>query len=332
MTKISGYVTSRNVVSLDYSLKECVQSLLQFCDEVVIGDSTDKNDGTIDLLNDLEKSDSRIKVYRQDLDYSAPNHGVFDGQMKAFARSKCTGDWLWQIDSDEIVHELDAPKIKPFCEQLPLQANLVALPVVEYWGSQEKVRIDINIWKWRLSRNVSQITHGIPVHLRAEKNGLLYAKQGTDGCDYVDAMTGTTIPFVSFVTPQTETLRHLAMKDDRYLNHFEEWFNNVVDQLPGVFHFSWFSIERKIQTYKTYWNKHWQTLYCEQMSDKNMFFNVPWNQVTDEMIKLKARELRQNTGGHVFHTPWVGQKTNAISINREVPLAIKEWALMHEDK
>jgi hypothetical protein len=332
MTKISGYVTSRNSVSLDYSLKECVESLKQFCDEIVIGDSTDLDDGTRDLLNDLEKGDSRVKVYHQDLDYNTPNHGIYDGQMKAYARSKCTGDWLWQIDSDEIVHEIDAPKISPLLDGLSPEVKLLALPVVEYWGGPEKVRIDVNVWKWRVSRNTPEITHGIPAHLRTTKNGLPYALQGTDGCDYVDSVTGVPIPFVTFVSQQSEALRLIASKDKRYVQHFEQWFNEIVEQLPGVFHFSWYSIERKIQTYKKYWNKHWQSMYGQQLSDKNMFFDVSWEQVTEDMIKAKAKDLREKTGGHVFHTSWNGQKTNHVKIYRSIPSVIQQWAKDHTDE
>ena len=32
-------------------------------------------------------------------------HAVFDGAQKAEARSRCTGDFLWQMDADEVVHE-----------------------------------------------------------------------------------------------------------------------------------------------------------------------------------------------------------------------------------
>lgn len=330
--KISGYTTSRNCVSLDYPLRECIESLKQFCDEIVIADSTDTEDGTRELLQELVEGDSRIKVYHNDLDYSAPNHGVFDGQQKAFARSKCTGDWLWQTDLDEIVHENDVSKIRSLCEKMPETVNLIALPVVEYWGGLEKVRIDVNVWKWRLSRNLPHITHGIPGSLRVIKNGLLYSKPGSDGCDYVDKTTGNPIQFVNFITQQTEALRFAAIRDQRYVPHYEQWFNDAVDQLPGVFHFSWLSIERKIKAYKSFWNNHWRSMYGEELSSDNLIFDVPWEQVTDEMIKAKAKELREGTTGWVFHRKWDGSRNNHVTINRSVPAIIQEWAKNHEDK
>ena len=67
----------------------------------------------------------------------------------------------------------------------PKHTQLISLPVIEYWGNQGKVRMDINPWKWRLSRNKPNITHGIPKHLRkTDEDGNIYALPGTDSCDY----------------------------------------------------------------------------------------------------------------------------------------------------
>ena len=121
--------------------------------------------------------------------------------QKAFARSLCTGDWCWQQDSDEIVHEQDYEKMQELLKRLPKATDLLALPVVEYWGGPEKVRIDVNPWKWRLSRNRNYITHGIPKQLRkVDITGHLYALPGTDGCDYIDTQTHEVIPCTTFYT------------------------------------------------------------------------------------------------------------------------------------
>ena len=33
-----------------------------------------------------------------------------------------------------------------------------------------------------------------------------------------------------------------------------------------------------------------------------MFFDKPWNEVTDEEISVLAKDLEEKTGGHVFHS------------------------------
>jgi hypothetical protein len=50
MTKLSGYTTVRNALSMDYPFVESIGSMLEFCDEVCVLDSSDKADGTRDVL------------------------------------------------------------------------------------------------------------------------------------------------------------------------------------------------------------------------------------------------------------------------------------------
>ena len=83
---------------------------------------------------------------------------------------------------------MDFDKIKNLVNNFPKNVELIALPVIEYWGGPEKVRLDVNPWKWRLSRNLPHITHGIPANLR---------KFDKDGHVSVDANKGDIIMFPS---------------------------------------------------------------------------------------------------------------------------------------
>jgi hypothetical protein len=338
MISISAYTTIRNPVAMDYPFLESIKSMLQFADEVVIVDSSDVVDHHTDELFLLMEKDERVRLIQTDkFDWKAPNHGIFDGQTKALARSYCKGNFLWQFDTDEIVHELDAPKIRPLIEKLNYlqKCPIMALPVVEYWGSQGKVRADINPWKARISRNLPDITHGIPVQLRRTFNGLDYASPGTDTCDYISKSTGKVLPVMGFMDPQIEGIRQMCLKNPKLIPAYEKWFNNAVNELPGVFHYSWFSVERKIKQYKSFWTSFWKAMYGPDSAqnkdpDWNPFFEVPWSQVTDQMIKDKAQELEMNTGGHIFHSRWTGVKTPHVTINREHPKLIQEWVKNHD--
>ena len=75
--------------------------------------------------------------------------------------------------------------------------------------------------------------------------------------------------------------------------------------LPGVRHYSWFDLGRKIRTYRDYWSRHWQSLYNieqEDTTENNMFFDKPWSEVTEKDIDELADKLANETGGHVFHS------------------------------
>jgi hypothetical protein len=249
---------------------------------------------------------------------------------KAQARSFCRYKYLWQFDTDEIVHEKDADKIVPLIERLNNNFQVLALPVVEYWGSNGKVRADINPWKARLSLNLPDITHGIPKPLRRQFDGLEYASPGTDTCDYISKRTGEYIPVVGFMPPAIEQLRKVSLVNPKLLPDYERWFNATIDNIPGVFHYSWYSIERKIKQYREFWTGFWKSMYgpdSEQNKDPdwNPFFDVPWREVTDQMIHDKAIELETKTGGHIFHSKWNGKATPYVTIHRDHPRIIKPW-------
>jgi glycosyltransferase involved in cell wall biosynthesis/adenylate kinase family enzyme len=303
---ISGYTTTLDCIKNKYPWKESIESMLDFCDEVVVVDGG-STDGTWEFLEGWSKSETRLKAYKNERDWDHPRFAVFDGAQKAYARLQCTSDFCWQQDADEIVVQADGQKIHNLIKHFPPQVDLVSLPVVEYWGGPEKVRMDINPWKWRISRNKPHITHGIPKELlKRDDDGNEYAAMGTDGCDYVHADTGDLIPHASFYHYDAHNLRVAALSGDKEAyEQYADWFKRNVEALPGVRHYSWFNISRKIRTYKNYWSRHWQSLYDieqEDTAENNMFFDKPWSKVSDAEIDALAERLANETGGHVFHS------------------------------
>ena len=320
---ISGYTTVYNALSQEYPFLESIKSMLEFCNEVCVVDGG-SSDGTWEKLKDLSDIDERVKLKQIVRDWNDTRFAVFDGMQKAEARSMCTGEYCWQMDCDEIVHEDDVSKVIDLCKKFPPGLDIISLPVVEYWGSLQKVRADIMPWKWRLSRNKKNITHGIPKDARrVDSEGRVYAAYG-DGCDMIDSESGEPIPHISFYTKEVDDVRRAAVLGDKEaLEKYENWFNNVVDNLPGVFHYSWLDIGRKIKLYKNYWTKHWENLSGKKYEDNaesNMMFDVPWSQVTDEMISSKAKELATKLGGWIWHKKWDGiTQTHAITVHKNQP-------------
>lgn len=294
-----------------------------------------ETDAVRGFLRDLEDDhlehfgeSPRVKIKRVPRDWNHQRSAVFDGMQKALARMMCSGDFCWQSDVDEIVHEDDARKVWDVCRRFPHDIDVLSLPVIEGWGGWDKVRCDVNPWKWRLSRNKLNITHGIPAQARRiDVSGELYAAFG-DGCDVIDAETFEPLPHASFYAQQAHEVRSRALQgDEQALRAYERWFNDVCDALPCVFHYSWIDIERKIRLYRDFWSRHWNVLSGKQHDDtaeSNMFFDVPWSQVTDEMIVQRAKELREGCAGHVFHTKWNGQMTPALHIRRSQPKVMND--------
>lgn len=328
---ISGYTQAYNVMNSDYPWKESIISLLGFCDEVVVLDGG-SDDGTWEELQSLAnlQADGRLVVKQLKRDWNHPRFALFNGQQKAAARTLCTGDWCWQVDIDEVVHENDYEKIKLLVKQLPKTVKIVSLPVVEYWGGTEKVRMDINPWKWRLSKNDPHITHDVNSnHRRYDENGNLFSA-GSDGDDYVHTDNYNIIPDMNFYTPQLHEVRQMALGGNKEAHKsYQNFMDKVVVELPGVHHYSWFDLKRKIYSYKNFWSKHWASLYnktIEDVPENNMFFDKSWSDVSDEEIDDMSIRMKNEMGGWVFHeridfnkpTPW-------INITKSHPKIMKNW-------
>jgi glycosyltransferase involved in cell wall biosynthesis len=327
---ISGYTTTLNCIDQNYPFEESIESLLRFCDQVVVVDGG-STDGTWEKLENISKKNEKLIIHKQERDWSSKRFAVFDGLQKALARAICTGEFCWQQDSDEIVHKNDVEKIKTLVKNLPKSIDLLALPVIEYWGKNQKVRLDVNPWKWRLSRNRPHITHGIPASLRLyDDDGNLYSKPGSDGCDYIRSDTYEVIPCATFYDESAHNLRMTALTNDsKSIENYTKWFETVIDSLPAVFHYSWFDISRKIRTYRDYWSKHWQSLYNviqDDTPENNMFFDKKWEDVSEQEIESLSKKLENELGGWIFHSKVSFEnKTPHIEISKDQPDDIKAW-------
>lgn len=316
---IGAYTTTYNCISQKYPFEECIQSLIDTFDDVVVVDAG-STDGTWERLQEIDG----IRAYQHKVDFDHPRWAIHsDGDLKTTARKYLDTDWCWQMDVDEILPLNQREKIQNLLQSAPKAYDLISLPIVEYWGSSGKVRMDVNPWKWRLSRNHEGIIHGIPKELRLkDEDGFLYAAKGTDSCDYVFDETFNRVPHVSFYRENVHKVRAKALHgDEQARESYENWYNLVIEQLPTVYHYSWFDIERKINSYKTHWSAFWKSMYGlekEDTAENNVCFDKRWSDVTDDDIKVLSQRLEEEKGGHIFHekvdwskkTPWVELKTN----------------------
>lgn len=290
--KIAGYTHILNPKTHGYPYVQSIHSMLGFCDEVIVVDGG-STDGSVNDLRAYQEThmaliSGQLKVITREWDHEEPG---MDGMQKAFGRAMVSPDvdFLWQQDADEIVHEDDYEKIIDICRRFPSDVELVHLPVIELWGDDKTCRTDRHAWKWRLSRNNLRITHGInsSARLTDPKTGRIYAKEGmSDGCEYIDMVTGDFVPHRGFYSKDLEKIR--TSNTDEY----GKILNEVFGKLPSVWHYSWADLPRKVRNFRDFWDKQWQVLY--QTPAKPRFPEV----VTDFDIDVTAEQLRCRGGEH----------------------------------
>jgi glycosyltransferase involved in cell wall biosynthesis len=317
---ISAYTTALNVERMGYPWRASIECMLGFSDELVVLDGG-SDDGSYGMLLEWAAKEPKLKVHQLTRDWKAPGFALLDGQQKAEARRLCSGDFCWQMDIDEVVHERDWDKIRATVQDFPRVVDLVALPVIEFWGDKGKVRVDVNPWKWRLSRNLPHITHGLPSSMRRTDETGQLRSLGSDGCDYIHAETLQPIPFGTFMSEEVEQARYAALAGNgEALDAYEQWLNVIAERAPVVYHYSWWDLERKICNYRDFWTDFWEDLYGVKRERTNMFFDKPWSEVSDAEITEMATRLESELGGWIFHKPVdFGKQTPSVSINLPHP-------------
>ncbi len=307
-SSISGYTTTYNIKG--YPFMESIQSMLGFCNEVVVVDGK-STDGTWEALQELAASDERIKLHQNFWDPEEPS---MDGKQKAYARAFCDAEneFLWQQDCDEVVHETDYEKIKLITKRFPQNADILHLPVAELWGNGQTVTGRRHSWKWRLSRNKPEITHGINkgALLTDEKTGKKYAKQGmSDGCEYINVMTNEMLPHVGFYLENRQIEMARITSPEDYANIMNQVFNT----LPSVYHYSWASLSRKIKNFTEKWDKQWNVLY--QTDNVERFPDIE----TEKQISELSEKLFEQGGEDSDEIKY------KFALDRTGPAIMKGW-------
>ena len=114
--KISGFTFTKNATKLYYPVKASIECLLPLVDEfiVALGDC-DEDDFTEQEIRSIPSD--KIKIIRTVWDLEKYPNGQEYAHQTDIAKAACTGDWLFYIQSDEVVHEKYLPVIKKNCEK-----------------------------------------------------------------------------------------------------------------------------------------------------------------------------------------------------------------------
>jgi hypothetical protein len=158
--KISGFTMGKNALKLYYPMRQSVESILPLVDEfvVVLGDS-DEEDLT---RSEIEAIGShKIRIVDTVWDIEKYPRGMEHAHQTDLAKELCSGDWLFYLQSDEVVHERDLETIRSRCEELLDDQEVEGLlfRYLHFWGDYEHLQ-DGHCWyrkEIRIIRNLPEI-------------------------------------------------------------------------------------------------------------------------------------------------------------------------------
>ena len=112
--KVSACTFIRNGQILGYPFVESIQSVLPIVDEfvIVVGQG---DDDTLSVLQNL--NEPKIRLIETVWNDHMRVKGYVYGQQKMIAQFACTGDWIFYLEADEVVHENDLPTIRASMQQ-----------------------------------------------------------------------------------------------------------------------------------------------------------------------------------------------------------------------
>jgi hypothetical protein len=102
--KVSGFAFVKDVIRFSFPVVESIKSILPICDEFIVNVGR-SNDGTFDLISSIKNG--KIKIIESEWDPTFKYRGRVLAQQTNIALGKCTGDWCFYLQADEVVHERD---------------------------------------------------------------------------------------------------------------------------------------------------------------------------------------------------------------------------------
>ena len=247
---ISSYLMIKNGIEFGFPFEQCIEAAAKATDEVVVVDGG-STDGTWEKLRDLQrKLRDTLVIFQHEWDMDNP---TLFGDEKTYARELCSGDYVLQLDADEIIHEHEPRSLYTLIENHQ-DSDILDLPCINFYGDNDHIRIEDNCWKWRISKNDKRIIHGVHKQARQEQEDgtVSMDKKISDGCEYIYSDTleiaQHKIAFPMKYMVAHEKIKHTKDEQrEKAIKAFKEELSKLIESGPVVFHYSWHDLDRKVK-------------------------------------------------------------------------------------
>ncbi|MBK6506254.1 MAG: glycosyltransferase family 2 protein [Ignavibacteria bacterium] len=142
--KVSGFSIVRNGIKYGYPFREAILSILPLCDEFIINVGK-SDDETLDVIRSI--GDEKLMIFESDWDMSLNGGQVLSVETNR-ALDKCTGDWCFYIQADEVLHEkyFDAVRssMVKYCNEDKVEG--LRFKYEHFYGSYDYIQDNYRNW------------------------------------------------------------------------------------------------------------------------------------------------------------------------------------------
>lgn len=132
---ISGFSFMRNAEKLYYPVAASIRSILPIVDEFVIAlGKGDDDDRTLAEIQSI--GSDKIKIIHTEWNTDLYTGGTEYAHQTDIAKAHCKGDWLFYLQSDEIIHEKYLAGIREKCEKYLDDTSIEGFlfDYLHFWG------------------------------------------------------------------------------------------------------------------------------------------------------------------------------------------------------
>ena len=132
--KISVCFVIKNGVKQGYPFWESLESCIPFADEIVISEGY-SDDGTADYIAEFSnRHPGLVKVFKDDWSTVKSGHGEVIAVISNKNISRCSGEWIYYLQADEIIPDENHSFIKDIAENHSSEFNSVSFPFWHFIG------------------------------------------------------------------------------------------------------------------------------------------------------------------------------------------------------
>lgn len=150
----------KNADKLYYPIKQSIESILPIVDEFVVAlGNNDEDDNTRALIESIDSD--KVKIIHTVWDLNKYPNGMENAHQTDIAKNACSGDWVFYLQADEVVHEEDHPAIVKACRENLEDKEIegILFKYYHFWGDYNHYHT-VHGWyknEIRIVRNLPEI-------------------------------------------------------------------------------------------------------------------------------------------------------------------------------